>query len=135
MVTKRALPQTGLLPQVDNDAVLPVHNVVAAVSWRYQPLLAREWEAREGAASRMDTALKNGASGSVLWVTKRALPQAGLLPQVDNGAALPVHNVVAVVSWRYQPLLAREREAREGAAAGMDTALKSGASGSVFMGD
>jgi len=52
---------------------------------------------------------------------------------VDNGAALPVHNVVAVVSWRYQPLLAREREAREGAASGMDTAWKSGASGSVFV--
>ncbi|MEI4951627.1 hypothetical protein U1530_15665, partial [Aeromonas caviae] len=62
-------------------------------------------------------------------------PQAGLLPQVDNGAALPVHNVVAAVSWRYKPLLARVREAREGAAAGMDTALKSGASGSVFIAD
>ena len=68
-------------------------------------------------------------------MTKSALPQAGLLPEVDNGAALPVHNVVAVVSWRYQPLLAKEREAREGAAAGMDTAWKDGASGSVFMGD
>ncbi|MDT8956648.1 hypothetical protein, partial [Aeromonas caviae] len=47
-----------------------------------------------------------------LLVTKRALPQAGLLPQVNNGAALPVHNVVAVVSWRYKPLLAREGSAR-----------------------
>ncbi|AUU23132.1 hypothetical protein MC60_014885 [Aeromonas caviae] len=68
-------------------------------------------------------------------VTKRALLQAGLLPQVDNGAALPVQNVVAVVSWRYQPLLAKEREEREGAASGMDTAWKNGASGSVFIGD
>jgi hypothetical protein len=68
-------------------------------------------------------------------VTKRALSQAGLLPQVDNGAALSVHNVVAAVSWRYKPLLARGREAREGVASGMDTALKNGASGSVFIGD
>ncbi|MGU5781325.1 hypothetical protein ACV1D2_19305, partial [Aeromonas caviae] len=58
-----------------------------------------------------------------------------LLPQVDNGAVLPVHNVVAVVSWRYKPLLARVREAREGAASGMDTAWKNGASGSVFIGE
>ncbi len=35
----------------------------------------------------------------------------------------------------YQPLLAKEREEREGAASGMDTALKNGASGSVFIGD
>ncbi|MDX7809095.1 hypothetical protein SJS53_20655, partial [Aeromonas caviae] len=70
-----------------------------------------------------------------LLVTKSVLPQAGLLPQVDNDAALPVHNVVAVVSWRYQLLLARGREAREGVASGMDTALKNGASGSVFIGD
>ncbi|WP_323953300.1 hypothetical protein, partial [Aeromonas caviae] len=70
-----------------------------------------------------------------LWVTKSALPQTGLLPQVDNDAALPVHNVVAVVSWRYKPLLAKEREEREGAASGMDTVLKSGASGSVFIGE
>jgi hypothetical protein len=68
-------------------------------------------------------------------VTKSALPQAGLLPEVDNGAALPVHNVVVVVSWWYKRLLARRREAREGAASGMDTALKNGASGSVFIGD
>ncbi|MFM5280244.1 hypothetical protein, partial [Aeromonas caviae] len=46
LVTKRALPQAGLLPQVDNDAVLPVHNVVAVVSWRYKPLLAKEGSAR-----------------------------------------------------------------------------------------
>lgn len=40
-----------------------------------------------------------------------------------------MHNVVAVVSWWYQRWLAREREEREGAASGMDTALKNGASG------
>lgn len=43
-----------------------------------------------------------------------------------------MHNVVAVVSWRYKPLLAKEREEREGAASGMDTAWKNGALGCVF---
>ena len=44
-----------------------------------------------------------------------------------------MHNVVAVVSWWYKRLLAREREEREGAASGMDTALKKRSLGLRFV--
>ena len=100
-----------------------MHNVVAVVSWWYKRLLAREREEREGAASGMDTALK-----------KRSLElRFYSSPWVDNGSALPMHNVVAVVSWWFKPLLAREREEREGAASGMDTALKKRSLGLRFV--
>ena len=44
-----------------------------------------------------------------------------------------MYNVVAVVSWWYKRLLAREREEREGAASGMDTALKKRSFGLRFL--
>ncbi len=44
-----------------------------------------------------------------------------------------MHNVVAVVSWWYKRLLAREREEREGAASGMDTVLKKWSLGLRFV--
>ena len=70
------------------------------VSWRVQTLVGKGTGNAKRVPAGIDTALKKRSLGLRFMVTKRALPQAGLLPQVDNDAVLPVHNVVAVVSWR-----------------------------------
>ena len=50
--------------------------------------------------SGMDTTWKNGPRAPFL-MTKSALPQTGLLPQVDNGAALPVLQRRCRRGWRF----------------------------------
>ena len=83
---------------------LPVHNVVAVRELAGTSPIGRDTRGRSG---RDGYRIESGTSGSVLCPKLKSITaQAGLLPQVDSGAALPMHNVVAVVSWRiYNPFI------------------------------
>ncbi len=109
-----------LSPQMELGGALPMHSLVA-VTGGTNACWQGSGKSAKHVPSGIDTALKNGASGSVLYLS----------PQMELGGALPMHSLVAVTGGTNACWQGSGKSAKR-VPSGIDNVLKNGASCSVF---